>query len=60
MNPYTITGLSGIAAMTLAGCTGNSDARLKKPNIVFIFADDLGYNDLGCYGQKIFETRDLA
>ncbi len=30
-----------------------------KPNIVFIFADDLGYNDLSCYGQKNFTTPHL-
>jgi len=29
------------------------------PNIVFILADDLGYGDLGCYGQKKFSTPNI-
>ena len=31
-------------------------ARTTKPNILFILADDLGYGDLGCYGQKLVRT----
>lgn len=36
-------------------CAQNSE----KPNIIFILADDLGYGDLGCYGQKIIQTPSL-
>jgi arylsulfatase A len=31
----------------------------KKPNIVFIMADDLGYGELGCYGNTFNETPNL-
>ena len=31
----------------------------QKPNVILLLADDLGYNELGSYGQKIIQTPHL-
>lgn len=40
----------------VACCFACDDACASQPNIVFIMADDLGYGDLGCYGQMHIAT----
>ena len=36
-----------------------ASAAPRPPNVVFIIADDLGWGDLGCYGQKLIRTPNL-
>lgn len=47
------------AAAAAMHTTQPARAQAKKPNVVLIMADDLGYAELGSYGQKLIETPNL-
>ena len=48
-----------LALACLAGVCTTPTHAASKPNIVFILADDLGYGDLGSFGQKHIRTPHL-
>jgi arylsulfatase A-like enzyme len=48
-----------LAACALIVGLLSSRASAAPPNILFILADDLGWGDLGCYGQKRIQTPNL-
>ncbi|MCM2369796.1 sulfatase family protein [Aporhodopirellula aestuarii] len=54
-----------IFAQSFVGVKANAESKQSEPdtppppNVVFIFADDLGYGDLGCYGATKVQTPNI-
>jgi arylsulfatase A len=50
------------SAFFLTGCSQcllSDGQSARRPNIIYILADDLGYGDLSCYGQEKFQTPNI-
>ena len=49
-----------VAAVAVAAAgAANAAESPRRPNVVFILADDLGYTDVACYGSKYYETPNI-
>jgi arylsulfatase A-like enzyme len=46
----------GLAALAIGAGPELPGEAARRPNVLFILADDLGHADLGCYGQQAFAT----
>ena len=63
MDNYKLLGF--FLVFLIYGCGQNTasinanSTKTKQPNIIYILADDLGYGDLSCYGQKKFKTPNI-
>ncbi|MBM3992371.1 MAG: hypothetical protein FJ298_15400, partial [Planctomycetes bacterium] len=45
-----------VSASVLASCASSPVPSPRAPNVVLIVADDLGWGELGCYGQRKIRT----
>lgn len=54
MNYKSISLIGG--TLFLSTLTANGQKKNTQPNILFILCDDMGYGDLGCYGQPFIRT----
>ncbi len=50
------TSIAAVSSLLVESNISHGRSRSNRPNIVFIFADDLGYGDPGCYGHPYAQT----
>jgi arylsulfatase A-like enzyme len=59
MRIYTLAIVFGFLMNVISASPAERSAPRRPPNIVLLFADDLGYGDLGCFGSTEIRTPNL-
>jgi arylsulfatase A-like enzyme len=55
-SPRAILAAAAVLAFAAAAAAQDPAAPKRPPNVVFVLADDLGYRELGCFGQQKIKT----
>ena len=56
---FKSVGLGAAATMLTRNLSAASAASKRKPNVVLILVDDLGWTDVACFGSKYYETPNI-
>lgn len=58
LSSLELASLTGICLLSLNNCS-ELQTNVHKPNIIFYITDDIGWNDLGCYGNSVVKTPNI-